>query len=183
MPLFMLLPLLLLAVATLWALLLPLSLWLRYRNGRARRRAQGWVIRLNAWLLLASTAAFLSVAAIAAQWRDAALRDGGLGLLAGVAVGTAGLWLMRIERDAEGFHYTPNRWLVLALTVAVAARLVLGLLATWDATFGTATTRAAAWQAGGLWALAGLLLGYWLATTWGLRARLPWRSRERRARR
>jgi hypothetical protein len=173
MPLLLLLPLLLLAVATLWALLLPVSLWLRYRNGRARRRAQGWGIRLNAWLLLASTVGFLLTAAIAAHWREDALRDGGLGLLAGVAVGIVGLWLTRFERDAEGFHYTPNRWLVLALTVAVAARLVLGLVATWNATFGTATVPGGAWHAGGLWALAGLLLGYWLATTWGLRARLP----------
>jgi hypothetical protein len=173
MPLLLLLPLLLLAVATLWALLLPVSLWLRYRNGRARRRAQGWGIRLNAWLLLASTGAFLLTAAIAAQWREDALRDGGLGLLAGVAVGIVGLWLTRFERDAEGFHYTPNRWLVLALTIVVAARLVLGLAATWNATFGSATAPAGAWHAGGLWALAGLLLGYWLATTWGLRARLP----------
>jgi uncharacterized membrane protein len=44
-------PLLLLA---LWLLLLPVLLWARYRNGRARRRAHGWVIRVNAWLLAAS---------------------------------------------------------------------------------------------------------------------------------
>ena len=75
-------------------------------------------------------------AAIAAQWRDGALRDGGLGLLAGVAIGTISLWLTRFERGADGFHYTPIRWLVMALTIAIAARLVLGLVATWNATLG-----------------------------------------------
>src|SRR5436190_2360322 len=54
MPLLLFLPLALLALVALWLLLLPISLWTRYASGRARRRAQGWVIRGNAWLLACS---------------------------------------------------------------------------------------------------------------------------------
>ena len=44
----------------LWALLLPLSLWQRYRYGRARRMARSWLLALNAWSLLVSVAIFMA---------------------------------------------------------------------------------------------------------------------------
>jgi hypothetical protein len=48
MPLLLLIPLLVLGLLALWLVLLPLSLLARYRSGRARRRARGWVVRGNA---------------------------------------------------------------------------------------------------------------------------------------
>jgi hypothetical protein len=169
MPVLLLVPLVVLVVVALWALLLPVSLWARYRSGTARRRAQGWVIRANAWLLAASCALYLGSAWISAHWIAHASRDAALGLLAGVATGIVGLWLTRFERGGTTLVYTPNRWLVLALTGLVAARLVAGLWLAW----GDAGPADAWLQAGSLFGVGGVLLGYYLAYTWGLRARLP----------
>ena len=176
MPL-LLLPLLVLGVLALWALLLPFSLWARYRSGRARRRAQGWVIRANAWLLAVSVPMLLLAAWVAGRWDAGAHVETVAGLLVGVAIGAASLWLTHFERDGEGFHYTPNRWMVLALTGLVAARIFAALVIGWRR-LGESGAATMAWlDASGLLAVAGLLLGYGLAYTWGLRARLPDRSR------
>jgi hypothetical protein len=175
MPLLLLIPLVVLLVVALWALLLPFSLWARYRAGRARRRAQGWVVRANAWLLVASLAIYLLSAWIASFWIAPALRDAAIGALAGAAVGIAGLWLTRFEHLDAGLYYTPNRWLVLGLTALVAARIVAGLWLAWrDA---GAAGPAEAWlHADSRFGVGGVLLGYYLAYTWGLRARLPARA-------
>ena len=172
MPLLLLIPLLILAVLALWAVLLPFSLWARYRTGRARRRAVGWVVGGNAWLLLVSVAVFLAGAGIAGIWLPHAPRDAGLGLLVGIAVALLGLALTRFEGVGRELWFTPNKWLVLALTGVVAARLLAGLWLGWRKMFGEGADPAAIWQAGGLLAIGGLLLGYYLAYTWGLRARL-----------
>ena len=170
MPVLLLIPLLVLVVVALWALLLPVSLWARYRAGRARRRAQGWVIRANAWLLLASLALYLLSAWIASHWVAPALRDAALGALAGGALGIAGLACTRFEHDDAGLFYTPNRWLVLGLTALVAVRIVAGFWLAWH----DASDRPDAWlQAGSLFGAGGLLLGHYLVYTWGLRSRLP----------
>lgn len=139
MPLLLLLPLLVLALLVLWVVLLPFVLWARYRNGKARRRAVGWVIRVNAWLLL------------------------------GVLLGIASLWLTRFKPDTRGFHYTPNRCVVLTLTVLVAVRIVAGLVIGWHNLGAEHTAVAVLLDAGSLLAIAGVFLGYALAYTWGLR--------------
>jgi hypothetical protein len=156
----------------LWVLLLPLTLWARYRAGRARRRAQAWVVRANAWLLVVSLALFALSAWIAGHWAPQALRDAALGALGGGALGIVGLWLTRFEREAGALVYTPNRWLVLGLTGLVAVRLLAGLWLAWHG-----DGASSGWlQAGSLFAVGGVLLGYYLAYTWGLRARLPARA-------
>lgn len=173
MPVLLLIPLLVLVVVALWALLLPVSLWARYRAGRARRRAQGWVIRANAWLLAVSCGLYLLSAWIASNWLGDALRDAVSGALAGIGIGIVGLWLTCFEPDDSGFHFTPNRWLVLALTALIAARIAVGLWLAWHAA-GDAADPVDAWlRAGSLFGVGGVLLGYYLAYTWGLRARLP----------
>ena len=172
MPLLVLVPLLVIGLLALWAVLLPFLLWARYRNGKARRRAQGWVIRINAWLLAASVPLLLLSAWISAHWFEAALLETTVGLLLGLLLGVASLWLTRFELDAAGFHYTPNRWLVLLLTALVAARIVAGLVLAWN---GDASSLSLL-DAGGLLAIGGVFLGYALAYTWGLRARLPRRE-------
>ena len=177
MPLLLLIPLLVLALLALWAVLLPFLLWARYRNGKARRRAQGWVIRVNAWLLAASVPALLLGGWISSHWFEAALLETVAGLLLGVVLGMASLWLTRFEHDETGFHYTPNRWLVLLLTALVAARIVAGLVLAWQ----RSTSSMSLLDAGALLALGGLFLGYALAYTWGLRNRLSsarWRNGE-----
>ena len=173
MPLLLLLPLAVLALAALWLLLLPISLWARYASGRARRRAQHWVIRGNAWLLACSVPLFLLFAWLASRWMHEALRDAALGLLLGVLVGIASLWLTRFERDDKGLVYTPNRWLVLALTSLVALRIAAGFWMAWRHATNGAMDALADWIEAGAWTgVAGVFLGYALAYTWGLRARL-----------
>jgi hypothetical protein len=153
--------------------LLPLSLWARYAAGRARRRAQGWVVRGNAWLLAASLPVFLGSAWVATRWVDTALRDAGLGLLLGALLGMFSLRLTRFEREAKGLFYTPNRWPVLLLTTLVALRILAGIWMAWRQVAGAAPDAWAAWLDLGAWtAIAGVFLGYGLAYTWGLRARL-----------
>jgi hypothetical protein len=173
MPLLILLPLLVLCLVALWLVSLPVLLWARYRNGRARRRAQGWVIRVNAWLLAASVPMMLLGAWVSSHWFANALMQAVAGLLLGVLAGIVSLWLTRFEFDAGGFHYTPNRWVVLGLTALVAARVVVGIVLGWQRMRGSDAAALTLLEGGGLLAIAGLLLGYALAYTWGLRARLP----------
>lgn len=177
MPLLLLLPFLLLALVAAWLVLLPISLWMRYASGRARRRAQGWVVRGNAWLLALSLPLFLLSAWAATYWMQDALHDAGLGLLIGGAFGIVGVWLTRFERDDKGLIYTPNRWVVLALTTIVAVRVIAGLWMAWRHVSGDVSGALAHWLDAGAWTgVAGLFLGYAVAYTWGLRTRLSRRA-------
>lgn len=171
MPLLLLVPLLIVCAVIAWLLLMPFALWQRYRMGRARRRAVRWVVSLNAWSLLVSVLLFLASAWLAGYWVDTALTHAVIGLLAGMLVGIAGLALTRFEATPQGVFYTPNRWLVLALTLVVAARIGYGLYRMEQAWVADAH---AAWlsQQGSVLAVGGLLLGHYLAYAWGLRRRL-----------
>lgn len=172
MPLLLLIPLLLAGIAALWALLLPIALVQRYRRGRARRRAVGWAVAVNAWLLAGSALLFITSAWVLGHWINDALGHAATGLLAGVVVGIVGLWMTRFETGADGVYYTPNQWLVLAVTVLVAARIAFGLWRGWQLWHSGAGSVAWLDQQAGLLAVGGLLLGYYLAYTWGLRRRL-----------
>jgi hypothetical protein len=173
MPL-LLIPLFVLALFALWLVLLPLSLWARYRSGRARRRAQGWVVRGNSWLLAASLPVFVASSWVTTRWVPDALRDALIGLLAGMLLGIISLWLTRFEREGNTLWYTPNRWLMLALTIVVAARILAGLWVGWRHLASDAPNAITAWLDAGAWAaIGGLFLGYGVAYLWGLRARLP----------
>jgi hypothetical protein len=155
----------------LWALLLPVALVQRYRTGRARRRAVRWAMRLNGAMLLVSTVLFLSGAWMAGHWVERAMPFAAVGWGAGAVLGVLGVALTRVERGAEATYFTPNRWLVLALTLIVAARIGVGLLRAWQAWHADAHL---AWlgQQGSLLAVGGGLLGYYLAYNWGMRRRL-----------
>src|SRR5678815_1461079 len=102
-------PLLLLALALILApaVLVPVSLVIRYRAGTARRQARGWITILNLIGLVISTMLFLMGVAIANVWVPHALRYSLLGLLGGFALGIVGLWLSRWEHGPQARHYTP----------------------------------------------------------------------------
>jgi hypothetical protein len=173
MPLLLLLPLLVAGIFALWVVLLPFALVQRYRHGRARRRAQGWVVRANAWLLAISALLLLLGAWVGSRWMAHGVRDAAVGLLAGIALGIAGVWSSRFESTPKGLYYTPNRWLVMALTSLLALRILLGLWLAWQSMRTAANPAWSAWfDHGGLLAVAAVLLGYYLAYTWGLRRRL-----------
>lgn len=171
MPL-LLIPLLVLAVVLLYLLVLPLSLLQRYRGGHRRRRVQPWVIGVNAWMLALSTLTFLIGAWVGNRWIDGASTHALLGLAAGGALGLLGLALTRFDRSARDHFYTPNQWLALVLTVLVAGRIGLGFWQAWHWTQMGADHAAWLVRQGNLLAVGGVLLGYYLAYTWGLRARI-----------
>lgn len=172
MPLLLLLPLLMLGVIALWALLLPVALVQRYRYGRLRRRAQPLAVRINAWLLLISVAPFVLGAWIAAFWVPGAVVHAAGGLGAGALVGLLGAALTQFERTADGLYWTPPAWLVLALTLLVAARIAWGVTGVWQRWQGAAPGTGHWGDHAGLFAAGGLLLGYALVQAWALKRRL-----------
>lgn len=165
-----------LAIVLLVALgiaLIPLSLVMRYRAGTARRLARRWVLTINVVMLAVSSALFLVVAAITNIWVPAAFTHAAAGLAGGAALGVIGLWASRWESTPLGVYYTPNRWLVLALTVVVSARILYGFWRAWHAwQFRPDDTSwlAAAGAAGSL-AAGAVVLGYYSAYWMGVRQR------------
>jgi hypothetical protein len=79
--------------------------------------------------------------------------------------------LTRFEYTPQGVFYTPNRWLILALTLTIATRIAYGLYRLEQAWVVDRTTT---WlsQQGSMLAIGGLLLGHYLAYAWGLRWRV-----------
>lgn len=187
---FLLIPLLVLGAIALWALLLPFALIQRYRYGKARRRIQGWVVRANAWLLLFSVGCFLLSAMLALLWERSAgssfdwlgaehsILYAAVGLGSGALLGWLGLAITRFESNGAQLLHTPNRWLVLGLTLAVAARIALLIGQFWMRWRGVdAAWLDSAWlDHRSVFAAGGLLLGYYCAYVWGLHARFQrWR--------
>lgn len=169
----LLIPLLLSAMLVLWLVLLPLSLWQRYRYGKARRLARRWRMTLNAWSLLLSVAVFLFVSAVSTVWWPGSLAYATAGLGIGAIVGVFGLAVTRFESTPQGWFYRPNPWLALALTLLVAGRIAMGfvqLYRQWRG--GAAANFLAVLDHASLLSVAGLLLGYYLAYAWGLKWRL-----------
>ena len=143
---------------------------LRYRAGTARRLRPGWVATVDVLAVGLSVTLFLLAAAVTSLWVPRAFSYSVLGLLAGALLGLAGLGLSRWEPAPESLHYTPNRWLVLALMVVVSSRMAYGIWRAWHAwrtTPDDASWLAASGAAGSL-AAGGLVLGYYLAYWAGL---------------
>jgi hypothetical protein len=175
---FLIIPLLLMAMLLLWLVLLPLSLWQRYRLGKARRLARPWLVALNAWSLLLSVLVFLVISAISAVWWPGSLVYGAAGVGIGIVVGGLGLAITRFEIAPQGLFFRPNPWLTLALTLLIAGRIAMGFVQVyrqWRG--GEAESFLAALDHASLLAVAGLLLGYYLMYAWGLKWRLARSSR------
>ena len=172
-------PFLLLALPLLLVLLvvvlMPISLVQRYRMGTTRRMARSWLATINVVAMALSTGIFMTAAALTSVWVPNAFSHAALGLASGVALGVFGLWLSRWEDRGGSLHYTPNRWLVLALTTAVAARVLYGFWRGWHSwrTPGADGSWLAAAGVAGSLGVGAVVLGYYL-TYWigvGRRAR------------
>jgi hypothetical protein len=152
----------------------PLLLVLRYRIGTARRPARRWITTINLVSLLISAALFLWVAAMTNFWVPNAFRYSLIGFIAGVLLGLLGLKLTRWEPTAHTLHYKPNRWLVLLITLAVAARLLYGFWRIWHAwqTTGPDTSWLASARIPGSMGVGALVLGYYFTYFAGMRWRL-----------
>jgi hypothetical protein len=166
---------LLLVVALILAT--PLLLFLRYRAGTVRRRAYRWVATVNLWTILLSAGFFLYVAAITNFWVPDAFRYSVFGLLGGCFLGVLGLALTQWEHTPRALHYTPNRWLILIITLAVSARLLYGIWRIWHGWRASGSDTSWLERAGvaGSLALGALMLGYYVAYSAGV----WWRLRPR----
>ena len=174
--LLLLLPVILIALS-------PLMLVQRYRVGTARKQARPWLATFGLFMMAASTIFFLTGAGVTSFW----VQDAFLGALAGVVVGSvlgiAGVLLTKWEATPGSLHYTPNRWLVLLVTVIVSARLLYGLYRSWLAARagieGTAVITAFGIPES--LAAGGIVIGYYLAFGAGLRRRIKrWEKRSLR---
>ena len=177
-------PILLLAVFIVFMILLsmallPLTLIQRYRVGTARRPARGWVAALNLVALFLSTALFLVTALVTSTWVPDAFRYALMGLGLGCVLGILGLVLTRWEPKGEALYYTPNRWLVLAVTLVVTVRVLYGFWRSWQAwraAFEHTTWVVQSGVAGSL-AAGAVVLGYYLVYWTGVRRMLLRRRR------
>lgn len=170
-----------LAIPLVMVVLTPLMLIQRYRVGTARRQARGWLATINIVAFTLSIAIFLFAAAVTSVWVPRAFTYSLAGLACGALLGLAGLAVSRWEISSGVVHYTPNRWLVLLLTVAVSARLLYGIWRsweTWSAGLDPASWLAASGAAGSL-GVGALVLGYYLAYWLGVRRRMAQYQRRR----
>ncbi len=154
--------------------LIPIALVQRYRMGTSRQRARGWLAAMNLVGLALSAAMFLGTAALASIWIPGALMYTAAGLATGCMLGLAGLWLTRWEHTPGSLYYTPNRWLVLSITLVVTGRLMFGFWRAWQtsrAGLDDASWFAAAGVAKSM-AAGAVVLGYYLAYWIGVRSRL-----------
>lgn len=154
--------------------LIPVSIVQRFRRGTMRQVARGWVAMLNLAAVALSAGLFLLGAFLTSQWVPEALTYtlGGLG--AGAALGLLGSVLTRWDESGARLYFTPNRWLVLGITLVVAARVLYGFWRTWAAW--RASAESMAWvAASGLTAsmsAGAVVLGYYLVFWTGVRARI-----------
>jgi hypothetical protein len=154
-------------------ILIPISLIQRYRMGTMRQRVRPWLVTINVMGISLSIVVFLASAALTNIWIPQAFVYAAAGVGLGLALGVVGLALTRWERLPDALFYTPNRWLVLAITVAVAGRIVYGFWRSWqqwEAIGGGTAWIAASGVAGSLGAGA-LILGYYWAYWVGVRRR------------
>lgn len=173
-------PLLLLALVLVLPFLMvafvPVSLFLRYRASTARRQARGWIAAINVVAFGISAGLFLTVAAMTNLWVPRAFTFALAGLAGGGVLGLLGLWLSRWEATPHSLHYTPSRWLVLAIMLVVASRMAYGLWRAWHAWHAGGATSAGSWLANagaaGSLAAGAVVLGYFLAYHAGVWRRL-----------
>ena len=163
-----------LAMVVFMALLLPLSIFYRYRASTARRRARNWVATVNVYGIGLSATLFLVSATITNFWVPNALRNVAIGMLTGFLLGMIGVAITRWEITPQSIHFTPNRWLVSSITLLVIGRIGFGFWRgwqTWRATADQTSLLAAIGVAGSMGAGA-VVIGYYLMYWIGLRRRL-----------
>lgn len=165
------LALLLVVLVLVGIALLPVSLVMRYRVGTARRPARGWFIGLNVFAILISTGIFLLGAAVTTAWVPNAFLYTLIGFASGCLLGMLGLALTRWESDLRSMYFTPNRSLVLLITLLVTARVVYGFWRSWHAWSAGLHAWGAAFGVASSMGAGAIVLGYYLTYWLGVRRR------------
>ena len=178
MPLVLLLLLPLVVIA-----LTPLMLIQRYRAASARRQARPWAATLAIIAMAFSAVFFIVSTAVTTIWFPGALSGAAIGMAIGAGLGALGVALTRWEATVRSLHYTPNRWLVLLVTLVVSARILYGLFRSFQAAMG-GLSGAATLDAFGVpesIAAGAIVIGYHLAYNVALRWRISrWQRRNLR---
>jgi hypothetical protein len=133
--------------------------------------------------MIFSAVFFLVAAALTSAWVPDAFTSAVAGMVLGCVLGVVGLWVSRWEATPRTLHYTPNRWLVLVITLVVTARVLYGFWRGWTSLQSGAdeTSFIAAFGVGGSLAAGATVLGYYLAYGIGLRRRISkWQKRSLR---
>ena len=160
--------------------LTPLLLIQRYRAGSARREARPWVAALTIATMLFSAVFFLISATLTSLWIPRALSGASLGMAIGLALGVMGSIFTRWEPTIRSLHYTPNRWLVLIVTLIVSVRVVYGFYRSFAAASAGVTGHAMISAFGVPQSLAAgaIVIGYHLAYNIALKWRIGrWQRR------
>ena len=175
--------LLLLLVPIVFTALLPVMLIQRYRAGKARRLARPWMATLNLAVMAFSAIFFLVSAAVTTIWIPRSFSGAATGIAIGLVLGCLGLALTRWESGLRDLHYTPNRWLVLFVTLLVSARILYGLYHSLAAARAGLSGAALVTAFGVPESLAagGAVIGYYVAYNAGLRWQIRrWQRRSLR---
>jgi hypothetical protein len=150
--------------------LIPISIVQRFRAGTAERPARRWVATLNLIAVVFSVFLFVGGAFVTSQLVPGVLTYTLAGLGLGCLLGTLGVALTHWQYVGGRLRYTPNRLLVLALTVVVAARVLYGfwrMWETWQAGIGNVGSGVGTSMSAGA-----VVLGYYLAFWTGIRWRI-----------
>ena len=176
--------LLLLLVPIVVIALMPLMLIQRYRAGKARRLARPWVATLNLAVMAFSAVFFLLRRAVHDDLDSQGVHGRGDGTGGWCPARRARAGDHPVGTDTRALHYTPNRWLVLIVTLIVSARVLYGLfrsLAMAQAGFSGGALVTAFGVPESL-AAGAIVIGYYLAYNAGLRWRIRrWQHRALRA--
>jgi hypothetical protein len=154
------------------AALVPFALVFRYYHGARRRRFRAWLATLNVFSLTLSVLFFLVTAAVTNRWVPDAFSYTTLGLASGASLALAGLALTRWDRAGGDLFYTPNRILVLTISIVVAARIAYGFWRgwhSWRASEGNEPLLASIGLPASM-AAGAMVLGYYLVYWLGLRS-------------
>jgi hypothetical protein len=172
--------LLLLIVPIVLVALTPLMLLQRYRAGKARRQARPWMATFGLVMMAISSLLFVLSAGLTSVWVAGTLGGALAGLAAGFVLGGVGLLITKWEWTPRSLHYTPNRWLVLFVTLIISARVLYGLYrSAMVAQAGVSgTSMVLAFGIPESFAAGGAVIGYYLAYNAGLRWRIArWQRR------
>ena len=160
--------------------LTPFLLIQRYRAGSARREARSWSATLNIAVLTFSALFFLASAAFTTIWIPRSFGGASFGMAIGVGLGLVGSLLTRWEPSVRSLHYTPNRLLVLLVTLIVSARVAYGLFRSFEAASAglSGTAMVGAFGVPESLAAGAIVIGYHLAYNVALRWRIArWQRR------
>jgi hypothetical protein len=174
MPVVILVIVLLLAMMAFALIMLPVSIVMRYRAGKARRRARGWITSINLFAATLSTLILIGSAAVSNFWIPQAFFYTICGFGVGCLLGLLGLAAARWEATHQTLHYTPNRWLILAITLVVTSRIFYSFWRGWQAWQATLSHKSFLDAVGAAQSMAAgaVVLGYYVVFWAGLRWRL-----------